>query len=335
MNTNMTIRLGSRRAQLAAGCLAAAAALAGCSDRPPTGVYGQTTALLQHVRSDFKALNLSPGDSRKLTVTAYDAGGAVMSEPVSVTFTSSSTTRVTVAADGTVNARAITEEPVSIIVAGTVGQVTQFDTVLVNVTDPPAAPAVKLTMYFDGDSTGLGAGGSNQLHGALLTAAGDTLPDMLVVFNTRDPRVALPSRYQRDTYVQGIAPGKTWLYGTATLGAQTFVDSIYVHVGWAAEAYMGWNYAGRWGYGSLQVVLQPGGVVWWYNWGSDLASAVTFDDPAAAEADTVGDPSGNIAAFSGGTNPRRFTKPGTYVWHSTDAKGNPQVGQVIVQANPQ
>lgn len=333
--TDSLMRTISHRSRLAIACTLAATALSSCSDRPPTGVYGETTTLLQSVRSDFKALNLSPHETRKLTVSSYDGGGAPMSEPVTVKYTSSSLTRVTVDDDGTVHALANTEAPVSIIIAGTAGQVTQFDTVLVNVVDPPPAPAVKLGMYFDGDSTGLGAGGSNQLHGVLLTAAGDTIPDMLVVFNTRNRRVAWPNLYQRDTYVQGVAPGKTWIYGVATLGDQTFIDSVYVHVGWSAEAYIGWQANNRWGTGSLQVILQPGGVVWWYNWGSDTAPAVTFDDPSAAAPDTVGAESGNIPAFSGRTNARRFFTPGTYTWHSTDAKGNPQEGQVIVKANPE
>lgn len=334
MNSTTTHTI-ARRSRLGLACLAAAATLASCSDRPPTGVYGETTTLLQKVRSDFKALNMSPGNTRKLTVVAYDAGGAVMSEPVALRYTSSSTTRVSVDDDGTVHAIATTEEPVSIIIAGTSGQVTQFDTMLVNVIDPPAAPAVRLAMHFDGDSTGLGAGGSNYMNGALLTAAGDTLPGMLVVYTTQDQRVAWPSRYQKDTYIQGVAPGKTWVYGTSTLGSETFTDSIYVHVGWAAEAYIGWNYTGRWGNGTLQLILQPGGVVSWYNWGSDTASEVIFDDPAAAAPDTVGGEGGNIPAFHGRNYLRRFLTPGTYTWHSTDAKGNPQEGQVIVKPNPE
>lgn len=316
-------------------CLAAATALASCSDRPPTAVFGESTTLLQQVRADYEALNMSPGDTRKITVTPYDAGGTVMKDPVTIKYTSSSLTRVTVDDDGTINARAITEEPVTVIIAGTVGPVTQFDTVVVNVIAPPAAAPARLAMHFDGDSTGLGAGGSNQLYGSLITAAGDTLPDVLAVFTTKDPRVAMASRYQKDTYVRGIAPGKTWVYGSATLGNETFTDSLYVHVGWAAEAYIGWNYTGRWGNGTLQVVLQPGGVVWFYNWSGDDASAITFDDPTAAEAESPGGPSGNIAAFHGATNPRRFTKVGTYTWHSTDNKGNPQTGQVIVKPNPE
>ena len=324
-----------RRSGLVIACLAAVATLASCSDRPPTGVHGETTNLLQRVRADFKALNMSPGDSRKISVTAYDAGATPMTDPVALRYTSSSLTRVTVDSDGTVRALARTEEPVTVIIAGTVGQVTQFDTVLVNVVDPPTEQPTRLVMYFDGDSTGLGAGGSNFMNGALVTAAGDTVPDMLVVFTTKDKRVATPSRYQRWTWIQGVAPGKTWVYGTATLGSQTFSDSLYVHVGWAAEAYIGWNYAGRWGNGTLQVVVQPGGVVYWYNWNSEKASAVTFDDPSAAEAESEGGPSGNIPAFQGATNPRRFTKVGTYTWHSTDNKGNPQTGQVIVKPNPE
>jgi hypothetical protein len=330
-----TMQAALQRGGLVLTSLAAATVLSSCSDRPPTGVYGETTKLLQQVRADLKALNMSPGDSRKLAVTAYDAGASVMTDPVAVRYTSSSLTRVKVDDDGTVHALALTEEPVSVIIAGTVGQVTQFDTVFVNVLASPAAPPERLVMYFDGDSLGLGAGGSNFMNGALITAAGDTLWDMLVVFTTKDQRVAKPSRYQRWTWIQGVAPGKTWVYGTATLGNKTFSDSLYVHVGWAAEAYIGWNYAGRWGNGTLQVVVQPGGVVYWYNWNSDDASAVTFDDPSAAEAESPGGPSGNIAAFHGATNPRRFTKVGTYTWHSTDNKGNPQTGQVIVKPNPE
>jgi len=312
---------------------ASAAFVSGCSDRPPTGVYGETTTLLQRVRSDYKALNLSPGESKKLTVTSYDAGDAIMKDSVSIRYTSSSTKRVTVDADGTVHAIANSEEPVSIIIAGTQGQVTQFDTVFVNVIDAPAAPAAKLAIHFEGDSTGLGAGSGNQVYGSLITASGDTLQDLLVVFTTKDLRVATASRYQRDTYVYGIAPGQTWLYGTATIGAMTFTDSVQIHVGWAAEAYFGWNVS-RWGNGTLQTVLQPGGVVWWYNWGADMATGVTFEDPSAAKADTVGGPSGNILPFSGATNPRRFTKAGTYVWRTKDLDGNEQVGQIIVKENP-
>jgi hypothetical protein len=333
MNPTTTMPIMRRTPRILAYVAAGALAL-GCSDRPPTGVYGETTTLLQRVRSDFKALNMSPGDNRKLTPKSYDAGGSLTTEPVSLRYTSSSTKRVTVDADGTVHALAITEEPVSIIVAGTQGQVTQFDTVFVNVIAAPAAPATKLAMFFDGDSLGLGAGGSNELHGVLLTAAGDTLQNLLVVFSTKDDRIATPSRYQRRTWIQGITPGRTWVYGIATLGSSTFTDSLPIHVGWASEAYMGWTYEGRWGYSGLNLVLQPGGVVYFTNWNDQMSQDLVFDDPTAAEAEIPGGPSGNIPSFKFANNPRRFTKVGTYTWRSKDAKGNAQVGQVIVKANP-
>lgn len=333
MNPTTTMPMMRRTPSILA-CLAIGAAALGCADRPPTGVYGQTTALLQRVRSDFKALNMSPGDNRKVTPKAYDAGGALTTDPVSLRYTSSSTKRVAVDADGTVHALAITEEPVSIIIAGTQGQITQFDTVFVNVIPAPSAPATRLAMFFDGDSLGLGAGGANELHGALLTAAGDTLQEMLVVFNTRDDRIATPSRYQKRTWIQGVTPGKTWVYGIATMGSSTFTDSLPIHVGWAAEAYMSWTYQGRWGDSGLNLVLQPNGVVYFSNWNDQLSQDLVFDDPTSAEAETPGGPSGNIPAFKFANNPRKFTKPGIYTWRSKDGKGNVQVGQVIVKPNP-
>jgi hypothetical protein len=323
-----------RRSSGLLACLAAGAFALGCADRPPTGVYGETTTLLQRVRSDFKALNLSPGDSRKLAPKFYNAGGSLTTDPVSLRYTSSSTKRVTVDDDGTVHALAITEEPVSIILAGTQGQITQFDTVFVNVIDAPPAPATKLAMFFDGDSLGLGAGGSNELHGALLTAAGDTLQEVLVVFTSKDDRIATPSRYQKRTWIQGVTPGQTWVYGVATMGSSTFIDSLPVHVGWAAEAYMSWTYQGRWGDAGLNLVLQPNGVVYFSNWNDQMSQDLVFDDPSVAEAVTPGDSSGNIPSFKFANNPRKFSKPGTYTWRSKDAKGNPQVGQVIVKPNP-
>jgi hypothetical protein len=334
MKPTTIMRAIARRSRTVLPCVAAAALVQGCSDRPPTGVLGETTTLLQRVRADFKALNMSPGDSRKLTPVATDAGGAKLTNGVGLRYTSSSTKRVTVDADGTIHALAITEEPVSVIIAGTQDQVTQFDTVLVNVIDPPAAPATKFVMFFDGDSLGLGAGNSNYINGAVLTAAGDTLPNILVVFTTKDPRVATPNRYQRWTWIYGISPGQTWLYGTATVGATTFRDSLPIHVGWAGEAYMGWTYLSRWGYSGLNVVIQPKGIVYFSNWNDELSQPVIFDDPAAAEAASPGGDSGNIPAFKFANNPRMFSTPGTYTWRSKDGKGNAQVGQVIVKSNP-
>jgi hypothetical protein len=98
---------------------------------------------------------------------------------------------------------------------------------------------------------------------------------------------------------------------------------------------MNWTYQGRWGYSGLNLVMQPNGVVYFNNFNGDVKSQpITFDDPTAAEAETPGGPSGNIAAFSSASNPRRFTKIGTYTWRSKDALGNEQVGQVTVKPNP-
>jgi hypothetical protein len=335
MNSTTIMSTLTRRTRSALACATAVVLVSGCSDRPPTGVFGETGDLLQDVRVETKALNMSPGDQWKLTPTVFDAANREISGPIALRYTSSSNTRVTVGDDGTIRALALTEEPVSIIVAATSGQVTQFDTVLVNVIDPPASAPVKLAMYFDGDSLGIGAGGSNFLNGTLVTAAGDTLQDVLVVFNTKDERVAKPSRYQRWTWIQGVAPGKTWVYGTATLGSQTFSDSLYIRVGWSAEGNIGWNYTGRWGSGTLQLVIQPNGLVWWYNWSADMASAITFDDPTKAESDGEGGASGNIPAFSGTRHARRFSSPGTYKWRTKDVKGNEQVGEIIVKPNPE
>lgn len=339
-NTMTTIKrrdhlFGTAARVLLFGSTAAAVALlSGCSDRPPTGVFGQSPSLLGAVRLNATAVNMTPGETLKLTAAAYNSAGEATTEPVTLRYTSASTKRVTVADDGTVIALALTEEPVNIIAAATQGQVTQFDTVLVNVVDPPVSPPVSFGMMLEGDSTRMGAGGQAHMLGWLLTAAGDTLPDLLIVYTTQDSRVIRVDRYQRDTYLAGVTPGKTWVYGSATLGSATFTDSVYVTVGWAAEAYIGWSYTGRWGSGTLQVLIQPGGVVWWYNWGGNVSKPVIFDDPSAAEAESPGGDSGNIPAFSGGTNPRRFTKVGTHIWHSTDTNGNEYVGQIIVKENP-
>jgi hypothetical protein len=53
-----------------------------------------------------------------------------------------------------------------------------------------------------------------------------------------------------------------------------------------------------------------------------LTIAYTFDDPTAAGAVELGDPSGNIPALSGGqSSMRRFSVPGTYRWVATAAGG--------------
>jgi hypothetical protein len=314
---------------------AAVALLSGCSDRPPTAVFGQSPSLLGAVRLNATALNMTPGETLKLTAATYNSAGEATTEPVTLRYASGSIKRVTVADDGTVTALALTEEPVTITAAATQGQVTQFATVLVNVVDPPVAPPVSIGMMLEGDSTRMGVGSNVYIRGWLLTAAGDTLPNLLIAYTTQDSRVIRIFPFYRDTYLVGVSPGRTWVYGSATLGSATFTDSVYVTVGWAAKADIGWNYTGRWGYYStLQLVIQPGGVVWWSNWGSNVSTPVIFDDPSAAEADSPGGDSGNIPAFSGGTKPRRFTKVGTHTWHSTDAKGNDQVGQIIVKENP-
>lgn len=337
------------RVLLFGGMAAAVALLSGCSDRPPTAVFGQSPSLLGAVRLNATAVNMTPGETLKLTAATYNSAGEATTEPVTLLrYTSTSIKLVTVADDGTLTALALTPQPVSIIAAATQGQVTQFDTVFVHVVDPPVAPPVSFGMKLEGDSTRMGvsaspaywgvSGSMAYMMGWLLTAAGDTLPNLLFVYTTQDSRVIKTSRYQRNTYLQGVTPGKTWVYGSATLGSATFTDSVYVTVGWAAETYMAWNWnnTGRWGFGgTVQLVIQPGGVVWWENWGGGVSKPVIFDDPSAAEAESPGGDSGNIPAFSGSTNPRRrFTKVGTYTWHCTDAKGNDQVGQIIVKENP-
>lgn len=311
--------------------MAAVALLSGCSERPPTAVFGQSPSLLGAVRLNATALNMSPGETLKLTAAAYNSAGEATTEPLTLRYTSASTKRVTVADDGTVTALALTEEPVNIIAAATQGQVTQFDTVLVNVVDPPVSPPVSFGMMLEGNSTRIGVNDFLYMMGWLLTAAGDTLPNLLIGYTIQDSRVIKDYRFQRDTYVQALTPGKTWVYGSVTLGSATFTDSVYVTVGWRTYAYIGWGDLG-WSNYQLQLVIQPGGVVWWRTYGN-VSKPVIFDDPSAAEADSLGGDSGNIPAFNGNTQ-RRFTKVGTHTWHSTDAKGNDQVGQIIVKENP-
>ncbi len=327
LTTSMT-----RLRMIALACVAAAGATA-CSDRPPAGVYSDPDPLLGSVHASAHAVNLVAGGTLQLTSNAFNLGGAPVTDLDSLTYTSSSTSRVTVSPTGLVTAIDVTEDPVIVLVTAAKNRVSQVDTVLVNVLPPVTAPPVRFAVGLYGDSLRIAVNNGNQVLGSLITAANDTIPNVLISVSTKDPNIASANRYVRDWYLNGYAPGKTTVYVSTTLSGVTYTDSLQVIVGWATDAYEGFN-SGMWSTLYLQNVIQTGGAMHWYNYNSDLSPAVIFDDPSTALPDTVGAPSGNIDPFSGMSVARRFNAPGTYTWHSTLSDGTVQHGSIIVRTNP-
>jgi len=158
-----------------------------------------------------------------------------------------------------------------------------------------------------------------------VTPAGDTLWDIPVGYTTSNSKAKI-NIYGTTPYFSSSAFGSISVYGSASIYGTTYSDSLTYTITYPNEAYFVWDGNGNdWYYPpSLQVVLKPGGHVYWSNFWGTNSTPITFDDPSLASAYQDGD-SGNIPAFQGQLIYRQFNTPGTIKWHS----GN-QTGTIIV-----
>ena len=321
-----------RSALLVAASLAAAA----CDQRPPTGVSGNVDALVSKIHIDQRSTTIAVGDTVRLTSASTTLGGTVTPNPANVTYRSISPTQISVTSDGLVTALTPTPDGAVGVVATLISDsATVADTVKVFST-ASRETIVKFGLLIDDyDGTTIGVGYSTDLLGYAVTTAGDTITGFPIAYTTSSPKAQV-NIYGDYGYFSSNDFGRVVVYGAATLYGATYQDSVAYTITYADEANVGWN-TGIWNYPpSLQVVLKPGGHVWWYNWGSETSNAVTFDDPskATAYADDSEGGSGNIPAFSGTRKARQFNTPGTYTWTSGTQKGKVIVMPTAVPTTP-
>lgn len=277
----------------------------------------------------MNAINLTLGDTIRLRPTVREVNGEIVADPIGIRFTSSTPSRVSIDSAGLIRAEALTESPVAIVTAISKDFVTVTDTTLVYVRSQAIA-AQRFVFSIEDDSTGFGVGYTPDYEAYIITPANDTIDDIIVRLTSSNSNILFINRINNSSYINTRSLGTARLYASTTVGRQTFTDSLDLTIGYAAEGQFGWN--GRWYWPEvLQVVIQPGGTVWFFNWGGPTSGPITFNNPAAALAspwDANGG-SGNIPAFMGTRHGRRFVTPGTYTW-----TGNGQTGTIIVRANP-
>lgn len=333
-----------------------------CNELDPVGTFDPITDPSQIFLSltlNHKAINLStvePGNQVQLVATPRNALGEPLSGLPPVTFTSSDTTRVHVTADGLVTARAAGNNLRIIAEIVTPDNIRRVDTATVNVIgtaprqlatftiqpEPPAEPvwAIEPALWGGPGRTILNLAGLNLSNALRLRALDqDNLPvtGLQVFYQSLDPEVAL-IRNPSGTVV-AYRPGQvkvtvsTFAYGVALADTVTFTMLLPRVHGVRLEPQPDSTLR----LSADNVIVRPGGYVFWFNQSLATPISITFDEPAAASevpelCAWYGEPlcgSGNIAEFNGETSitvprmpiagrARRFDTPGTYTYHTSN-----------------
>lgn len=324
------------------GALLVALILTACSGDPaitpppqsdPTTLYWQLTLNVHAVTLS----TVSPYDTVRITATPRTISGSPILDLPAPKYTSLDLDRAQVDSTGLVHVIGSGDQ-VQVVASLEEGNILHADTLVLNVTDEAAPPAIaSFTIHPDvGDSAKVAVASSVTLAARAADAGGTPIPDVAVYFSTSDPTVA---GIDRNTgYLIPQHPGQVTLYATTTTYGVTKADTLPYTIGHPIVLAMqilpqqqaGGRIVGA--FSPSYVELGPGARVLFGN--SDApATDITFDDPTNVAQDDVycsyfanlcG--SGNIAAWtrdptddSGitGLRARLFPVPGTYPFHST------------------
>jgi len=313
-----------RRGLIASATFAmAVGAVAACTDRTPTATDKNPTALPVTLSLSPHGLTMAKNDTLTLTPTVKALDGSVIQDLSGITYVSLAPKVVTVSENGLLTAIDTSSDPVKVAAKLQRDFSTVVDTVQLIVTPTRLAPLTFVMQIDTLDGTTFGIGYSTDILPVATTPAGDTVYP-IATYTTSDPKAKV-NVYGSYGYFSSNTFGAVKAYATANIYGTTYTDSVTYHITYPSEAYVGWG-GSSWYYPpALQVVLKPGGHVYWYNYFSDNSTDIVFDDPSKASAYQGGD-SGNIPGFHGMSVYRQFNTPGTIKWTSGG-----QTGTIIVQ----
>lgn len=335
----------------------------GCS-HDSTGLKSQDTAFWE-VRLNHHAITMALTTSYstvQLNVSAYTPTGAPFTTTGTVVYHASDTS-VTVSPTGLITARYATAPGQTDTVTATLteGNVTLQDIVVIKVT--PTAPSSRLATFSiqlaQGDSNRIGAAATS-FKDLVVTAtdnAGDTISDatsdtLLISFTTSNAGIATID--QLSGTLNALIPGQVTFYASAFIYGVEQHDSLLFVV---VEPYFVPIYTNPYTpvgsltpvliFGPPTVTVSQGAVIEWVNFSETQRIDVIFDNPGDIEPACgffIGceyEPAtggGNIEAFAFdpildaglgvGARSRKFSKPGTYFYHSVI---NGTKGKIIVK----
>jgi hypothetical protein len=333
--TMAAMRATMLAASLSLGCATSAKDAAFAPPSDPASLYWL-------LRVDQHAVQLLPDSTLQLHAATYTALGTTYTPPagvaVTTTWRSLDSTKVTVSPTGLIGAVAVTQNPVKVIVAQQVGNLTRADTLQVKVsTNTSVLATFSITPT---DSAKVAASSSRFLAVQTLLSNGTAIPGVMAYYHIQDTTVARLSSLWTSgnsvsqTSVLGkkvgttLVTGTVWMNGVAKTDTFTLtvgypISNLIVNVGYFPEGPNGSNIP-------LitpdTIVIGPGGSIrWTNNTGTDTINVI-FDQPSFVLADSSsaannsgpGDilaiPSDTLGAASLASRSRfrRIVVPGTY-----------------------
>lgn len=293
------------------------------------------------LRMDQHAIQLMPDSTLQVNAAAYTALGTVYTPAtgasVTTTWRSLDSTKVKVSSAGLVSAVALTQNPVKVIVAQQIGNLTRADTLQVNVSNTTSVLATfSITPT---DSAKVAELSSRFLAVSTLTSGGTAIPGVMAYYHIADTTVAQLSNLWSSgsglsqTSVLGKKVGTTLVTGTVWMNGVAKTDTFTLTVGYPISAlFVSIGYSQATNGTSVPslspdtIVMGPGGSIRWTNNSSIDTVDVIFDQPSLVLPDSSSTANnsggGNILAIPGDTlgtvslasrsRFRRIVVPGTY-----------------------
>jgi plastocyanin len=348
---------GSARLVTRVGALSCVLVGMSCgSDHLATQPTVNPDALYAALTLDRHAITLStmaPYDTLKLTAVARNPARVPLADTATPTFTSGDAVRLSVGADGSLQALA-PGTGIQVIATLQVNNVTHADTSYVDITDDPTpSPLASLSIHpVPPDSAKIAARSNIQkqlVARAQLTDL-DSITGLQVDFRSTDPTIAAVDRFTG--FVTGLRVGRVLIIATATAYGATRADTLPFAVGLpitynvnVAPASVP-NSTPPTTFTPSEIHVGVGATVIWV-WALDMRPMdVAFDDSTRVAEDTVDyfgsrTGAGNIpppdgctasvpfATFFNCMKGRAFPEAGVYTYRSALTGA---VGQVIVEA---
>jgi hypothetical protein len=229
-------------------------------------------------------------------------------------------------------------DQILVIASIEVENIVHADTLVLNVTDESAPPAIAtFTIHPDiGDSAKVGVSNTATIFPRAYTADATPIPDVAVYFWTSDKTTADIDR--TTGFVVPHHPGPVTIYAATVTFGVVKTDSLPYLIGHPVQLILSvFPQRSSSGqtigvFGPSHVILGPGAIVLFFSQGAPPTD-LTFDDPTNIEQDDRDCPlseylcgTGSIEAFAldpndptglSSSRARRFPVPGTYNFHST------------------
>jgi len=289
------------------------ATLAACGNEPPSVAPIAVDKVVAKVWTTERGITMAVGDSYQLHASAIGLNG--QSIPVDTgtagfQFSTADTSYIHIASDGTIQAIKETDafSPARVVVSLRAGGANRADSIYVVVTATRQQVAAVNIHPAPGDSTRAAVYSAIFLTPSALDSSGNAVPGIYVAVWSNPEQVLIdPFYYLMFTFV----PGKQWVYASATAYGQTYRDSVQYEFLYPASSdlYIGPAVSGTGialspAVEGRAVIVQPCGVVTWYNNTSDALDLV-FDDPSKTGVCTPGDATGNALNIAPGASVSR------------------------------